>query len=162
MFEIEVDVSELESYTKFLDKASDGDMVLGAFKSFVSDYRDHLIANSPIGDIKVHPDAGRLKNSWTQPSYTKAGNTYTATIHNTAEYSGWVNDGHYQEPGRYVPAIHAQLVHYYVPGLYFVERTADEMALRSNSIIKSELLKEWKKLRTQYYDRKGEELAGLI
>lgn len=45
-----------------------------------------------------------------------------ATIMNTVHYGPYVNWGHRQQVGRYVPAIGKRLVRAYVPGQRFLER----------------------------------------
>lgn len=49
------------------------------------------------------------------------GNLY-GSIGPTVKYAKWVNYGHAQQVGRYVPAIHRRLVRSFVPGNPFVQR----------------------------------------
>lgn len=50
------------------------------------------------------------------------------TIANTADYALYVNYGHLQTPGRYVPALGKRLVNYWVPGYKFKETAENELA----------------------------------
>ena len=51
----------------------------------------------------------------------KRGSEYFITLRNNVKYASFVNDGHRQEVGRFVPAIGKRLVNGWVNGQYFVE-----------------------------------------
>ena len=51
----------------------------------------------------------------------KRGHEYFITLRNNVKYASFVNDGHRQEVGRFVPAIGKRLVNGWVNGQYFVE-----------------------------------------
>lgn len=46
-----------------------------------------------------------MRRSWQMGTITKKGKTFTLPVLNTASYASFVNDGHRQTPGRYVPSI---------------------------------------------------------
>lgn len=51
----------------------------------------------------------------------KRGREYFITLRNNVKYASFVNDGHRQTVGRFVPAIGKKLVNGWVNGQYFVE-----------------------------------------
>ena len=81
---------------------------------------DELKSNTPV-------DTGRLRSSWYRHGVTKSGSTYTCEILNKAHYCDYVEYGHRQEVGRYVPAIGKRLVRAYVRGRYFIKRTVNTL-----------------------------------
>ena len=48
---------------------------------------------------------GTLRDAWTILPVEKQGNNYVVTIVNNTEYASYVEFGHRQRPGRYVPAL---------------------------------------------------------
>lgn len=160
MLEVYVDDKDIDRFSWGLDYFSKN-AVRNSLNRLAINVRAKLVKNSPVGIEGEDEHPGLLKRSWKPPEITGGAGYYTATITNTTNYSADVNNGHYQPVGQYVPAIHARLVHYYVPGLYFAEQTLDEMGYETNSILSSEMLRQWDGIRTNYYDVKGEELAGL-
>lgn len=152
---------EMMGWDEFITKLirlKNGDFVNPAFKKFVNHVRDVVIEGTPVGDDRdEHP--GLMKKSWGQPVYSIDSSNYeTATVTNSVDYGVASNYGHFQEVGLYVPAIDARLVHEYVPGTYALEASLQKAELDFESIIKPSILAVWEDVRTDYYDRPGEEL----
>lgn len=55
----------------------------------------------------------------------RSGNRLTTNIYNPVWYASFVEYGHKQEPGRYVPAIEKQLVKDFVPGKYYANQAVN-------------------------------------
>lgn len=72
-----------------------------------------------------------MRRSWDAEAVKKQGGTYSVKVFNTASYASYVNDGHRQRPGRFVPAIGKRLVQSWVPGQHITEEA--EMAVRKVS-----------------------------
>lgn len=72
-------------------------------------WRDDVKGNTP-------EDNGDLRNSWVFEGVTKSGFIFEMELANNLEYALYVELGHRQEPGRYVPAIGKRLKADYVPG----------------------------------------------
>lgn len=62
-----------------------------------------------------------MRRSWGAESVKKQGSTYSVKVFNSASYASYVNDGHRQRPGRFVPAIGKRLVRSWVPGQHIAE-----------------------------------------
>lgn len=58
---------------------------------------------------------------------SKSGATYTVEIINPVQYASYVEFGHRQEVGRYVPALGKRLVQGWVPGQYFLTRSEQDL-----------------------------------
>lgn len=151
---ISVDLQGFDEFISKLDYLKNGGILDGGFRAFCNKARQIAVDGTPVGDPKTDVHSGLMKKSWEQPKITKTSTGYQATITNTAEYGMASNYGHSQEPGRYVPAINARLVHYWVPGTYALEQSMDKAEMQWSSVVRPEVIKAWNSNRTNYYDRK--------
>lgn len=87
-------------------------------------------ANCPV-------QTGNLCNSITH----RAEGDKTMTIGTSVYYAPYVEFGHSQEPGRYVPAIGKRLVASYVPGKHFFTNALEGHVGEFQSVIEGELNK---------------------
>ena len=166
---------ELNGFDEFIDKLgrlAKGDFVNPGFQKYVNHVRQVVVDGTPVGIVGEDEHPGLMKKSWGEPVYQIGNTTSKATITNSADYSVASNYGHNQQPGLYVPAINARLVHFYVPGTYALEKSLQDAEFDFESIIKPEILKVWNDyyrstdyrgfpyytVRQSYYDRPGEEL----
>lgn len=69
----------------------------------------------------------------------KKGKTWEAGYGNSVSYGLYVNDGHRQQVGRYVPAIGKRLVKPYVPGVHMLEKGIDAANRQTDSIFNEEI-----------------------
>lgn len=77
------------------------------------DWRDDVRANTPV-------DTGDLRSSWIFAGVEKSGFIFEMDLSNNLEYADYVEYGHRQEPGRFVPAIGKRLKANYVSGYYML------------------------------------------
>lgn len=77
------------------------------------DWRDDVRANTPV-------DTGDLRRSWVFAGVEKSGFIFEMDLSNNLEYADYVEYGHRQEPGRFVPAIGKRLKADYVSGYYML------------------------------------------
>lgn len=66
---------------------------------------------------------------------TKEGNIYKITLLNPIEYASYVNNGHRQTSGRYVPALGKRLKDSWVDGKFFVEIAEEELKGNADKIV---------------------------
>lgn len=74
---------------------------------------------------------GTLRRGWTAGGIERHGDNYTITVINAVFYASYVEYGHRQLPGRYVPALGKSLKKAWVPGklmLTLSERDIQRMA----------------------------------
>lgn len=77
-------------------------------------------ANTPVA-------TGTLRRSWTASGAGYTAGSWSVTLTNNAEYASYVEDGHRQTPGRYVPAIGKKLKASWVPGQHFMKNSVAEI-----------------------------------
>ena len=70
---------------------------------------------------------GTLRRAW-RVSHEKTGDDHIITAENPEEYSSYVEYGHRQTPGRYVPALGKRLKASWVNGKFMLRTSADEIA----------------------------------
>lgn len=83
----------------------------------------------------------RLRNSWQVGNVGKFNNFYVIEVFNSAEYAPYVEYGHMQIPGRYVPAINRKLKKSWVEGRFMLTISENEMKQNAQGIIERELTK---------------------
>lgn len=70
---------------------------------------------------------GLLKDRWKIGAIVKKGDDYMIEVFDDTKYASFVEDGHRQKVGRYVPAIGKRLVKPWVEGRFMMKLTADEI-----------------------------------
>lgn len=70
---------------------------------------------------------GELKRSWRVGRIFRSGSLISIEIINTKEYASYVEFGHRQTPGRYVPALGKQLKKSWVPGKLMMTKSIQEI-----------------------------------
>lgn len=70
---------------------------------------------------------GTLRRAWRVSIVEKQGSEYTVTVENPTEYASYVEFGHRQTPGRYVPALGKSLKASWVQGKFMMTISAQEV-----------------------------------
>ncbi|WP_119325703.1 HK97 gp10 family phage protein [Companilactobacillus musae] len=70
---------------------------------------------------------GNLRRQWSIVGPTYTGNAFVIELQNNTEYASYVEDGHRQTPGRYVPTIGKRLKASWVPGTHMLMKTMFEI-----------------------------------
>lgn len=78
---------------------------------------------------------GSLRDAWTILPIEKHGEQYTVTIINNLEYASYVEYGHRQTPGRYVPALGKTLKASWVKGRFMLTISEQEVKTLAPSIL---------------------------
>ncbi len=114
-----IDVSELEDYVRRVEAAS-RDLRPYAAKTLEEVGNEFLEIVQAEIQRKQNVDMGKLLASFSKGG---PGNIYrldsgglTLTIGTNVEYAQWVNDGHRQRPGRFVPGVWEGKHFRYIPG----------------------------------------------
>lgn len=83
---------------------------------------------------------GTLKRGWTAGlPYNVMNNTHRIDIINQVEYASYVEYGHRQEPGRFVPSLGKRLKLSWVPGKLFMTKSVVELDAQADAIIQRKL-----------------------
>lgn len=83
-------------------------------------------------------ETGEKKES----NVVKHGNEYEVVLKNNVYYAGYVEHGHRQQPGRYVPAIGKRLKRAWVSGKHFVLKSEIKVRRELPRLVKAEM-KRW-------------------
>ena len=114
--------------TKEIIKATD-EAIYNALDIIGNKAADYAAALAPV-------DTGNLKNSMTSEVSQDEKAVYIGTA---VKYAPFVEFGHFQEPGRYVPAIEKRLVREYVPGKPFLKPAIQNHIDEYKNILETEL-----------------------
>ena len=70
---------------------------------------------------------------------TKSGDTYTIIVTNTVAYAAYVEFGHRQTPGRYVPVLGKRLKQNFVEGQYMLTNSEKDLELIATRVLQQKL-----------------------
>lgn len=104
-----------------------------------------VIPRTPVGDYATETgkNGGTLQRGWTAEnmSLTKSGSYYIVRVVNPVKYASYVEFGHRQTPGRFVPAIGKQLKSGWVDGRYFLTLSEEKLERIAPAILQKRLEK---------------------
>lgn len=86
--------------------------------------------------VTITTNSEHMKRSWNAGAVEQNGREYKVKVFNTASYASYVNDGHRQQPGRYVPILGKRLVDNWVDGLNMAEKAEKETERQSKNILR--------------------------
>lgn len=78
---------------------------------------------------------GTLRDAWTILPIEQQGNNYVITLVNNTEYASYVEYGHRQTPGRYVPALGKRLKAGWVKGRFMMTISIQEVEKLTPAIL---------------------------
>lgn len=155
-----VDFRDFERAQKQLEKLAEVDfdrITQDLTKEIASRVLAKAIKRTPVG---VAPDVseaifeehwsdyegGTLRRGWQVGQVTKKGNLYEIEVYNPVEYAPYVEYGHRQQPGRYVPALGKRLKSSWVEGKFMLTISIQEVEAQSRALIESRVMEELKKV----------------
>lgn len=146
---IKVDTSQLKAFSdkiKALSTTQKEAFFEQACKGMAGRYLALVIPATPVGKSTsgangVTHEGGTLRRGWAidANSASNMDGGYSITITNSVEYASYVENGHRQTPGRYVPAIGKRLVASWVNGQFFVKTSEDALETQAPTILNSML-----------------------
>ncbi len=131
---VKVDCREMKAFAQRIE-ALNGQRREQFFESSARKTAEHLLAlvipATPVGS------AGTLQRGWTggegaaaysaQMTVQNAGKGYSITVTNPVPYASFVEYGHHQTPGRFVPAIGRPLEEDWVDGRFFLRSSEEQL-----------------------------------
>ena len=97
--------------------------------------------------IKRTPsDTGNLRRNWVVSDVRKNDSNYEIEVSNSTEYASYVEFGHRQTPGRFVPAIGKRLKKSWVKGKFMLTISEDELKRQAPAVIEKKITEWLKKL----------------
>ena len=97
-----------------------------------------------VNGKEYHIQTEHMRRSWGTGKLERAARDYRMAVTNSASYASFVNDGHRQTPGRFVPILGKRLVANFVEGKHITEIAQAYTESKAGGIIRrqtSELLK---------------------
>ena len=82
---------------------------------------------------------GNLRRSWQVGNVVRRGNAFEIEVFNTAEYASYVEYGHRQTQGRYVPALGKRLKNGWVKGRFMLTVSEEYMRLQLHAVLEKRL-----------------------
>lgn len=133
--EIRVNKGDLEALLSRLE-SGDAEQVIGtAMKKLAQTTVSVAKGNTPV-------DKGQLRRSWV----IKEATPQRVVVSNYAAYVEYVEYGHRQTPGRFVPVLGKRLKHSWVRGQFFAKRSSETIHKRADSIMRPIVIEEVKKI----------------
>lgn len=116
-----------------------------------------VVSRTPVGDysetyeltedgdlVESGRQGGELRRAWLWDNtleVSHTGGVYKVEVKNSKEYASYVEYGHRQEPGRYVPAIAKQLKSSWVEGRFMLTKSEEEIRRIAPKFLEKELEK---------------------
>lgn len=132
LISVSVDVSELEAWQQRIATLADAQKDQ-FFRHATAELANRLLA---LVIPRTPSVTGNLRRGWLQTgggstvslaSIQRTSDGYSITITNPVYYASYVEEGHRQEPGRYVPALGKRLVASWVEGQHFLKISEQEL-----------------------------------
>lgn len=146
---------DLSGFEELLKKTQELQNNISSLNEEITDnlaqhYLAEAIANTPVGALAISPDgkyrseSEHMRRSWEAERI----NDSTVKVQNSASYASYVNDGHRQRPGRFIPVLGKRLTKSFVKGLHIQEKAEAATRRASDKITKNALddyLSTWSK-----------------
>ena len=117
------DNSQFEEFAKHVNAEITGGQLKNEVKKSVKNvgetYKRNAEANTPV-------KTGDLRRSWQLNGPIFSGADITIELRNSKNYASFVENGHRQTPGRYVPAIVKKLKVSWVSGQHFLQKATKQ------------------------------------
>lgn len=135
----EVDFAQLKTLADNLEKLDTDAMCEHITKKTAAKLLRTVKSATPRGETQTLVRGWNVNKDITP---TKKGNKYEVVLKNNVYYADYVEHGHRQEPGRYVPAIGKRLKRAWVPGKHFVLKSEIKVRKELPKLVKAEM-KRW-------------------
>ncbi|WP_294762090.1 HK97 gp10 family phage protein [uncultured Lactobacillus sp.] len=117
------DNSHFEEFAKHVNAEVSGGQLKNEVKNSVKNvgeaYKKNAEARTPV-------KTGDLRRNWMLKGPFFSGSDITVELQNSKNYASFVENGHRQTPGRYVPTIGKRLKASWVPGQHFLQKATSE------------------------------------
>ena len=126
------DNSQFEEFAKHVNAQVSGGQLKNEVKNSVKNvgetYKHNAEANTPV-------KTGDLRRSWQLIGPIFSGAEISIELRNSKNYASFVENGHRQTPGRYVPAIGKRLKASWVPGQHFLQKATKQTSNQMPQLI---------------------------
>lgn len=103
---------------------------------------------TPVGVYEADSGmtGGNLRRQWHISGIKKSGNCYEILVINKSEYATYVENGHRQEPGRYVPVLGKRLKSAWVRGVFMLKISEEELRKIAPQLLEKKLKQKLKEV----------------
>ena len=138
---IKVQFDELKEFKKIIEEIEKEkeQLMIDTIKELAARLLRKVIKRTPS-------DTGNLRRNWTVSDVRKNGENYEIEVSNSAEYASYVEFGHRQTPGRFVPAIGKRLKKSWVKGKFMLTISENELQKQAPAVIEKKITEWLKKL----------------
>ena len=138
---IKVQFDGLKEFQKIIQEMEKGkeQLMIDTIKELATRLLRKVIKRTPS-------DTGNLRRNWTVSDVRKNGENYEIEVSNSAEYASYVEFGHRQTPGRFVPAIGKRLIKFWVKGKFMLTISESELQKQAPAVIEKKITEWLKKL----------------
>lgn len=129
---VRVDTQELRQFKEKLESINTDSLL----KEIAADLAARLLRKVKK---RTPVDTGELRRNWQVSNIRLFERFCVVEIYNSTEYAEYVEFGHRQTPGRYVPAIGKRLKKAWVPGKFMLTLSAKELENMKDRIIRQKV-----------------------
>lgn len=153
MADIEIDFSQFTDFVDGIVESASPEAVrtvqVNAANKLGVEYLGKAIKETPnrgvqkrqVGDKLITTDSEHMKRSWGAEPARFIGGQYQVKVFNSASYASYVNDGHRQHVGQFVPILGKRLVKPWVDGQHMAEKAEKHTRKIADSVLQSEILR---------------------
>lgn len=156
MADVKLNIDQWKGFAEAVAKTTDPKRIdeakANALRLMAAAYLRAAKTQTPTGErgtVEVngkeyHIQTEHMRRSWEVGKLERGARDYRMAVTNSASYASFVNDGHRQTPGRFIPIIGKRLVANFVDGQHMAEKAQAYTESKAGGIIRrqtSELLK---------------------
>lgn len=156
MADVELNVDQWKDFAEAVAKTTDPKRIdeakTNAVRLMAAAYLRMAKTQTPTGargavevnGKEYHIQTEHMRRSWDVGTLERGARVYQMAVTNSASYASFVNDGHRQTPGRFIPILGKQLVNNFVKGKHITEIAQVYTESKAGGIIQrqtAELLK---------------------
>lgn len=137
------DFKKLQEHMDKITQKEMDDFIASCVKAIAAEVLSRVIPRTPVGQYpkKSGKKGGTLKRNWTVRIIGSEGGAFKAEVINPMEYSSYVEFGHRQTPGRYVPALGKRLKKGWVQGRFMLTISEQEVQKLTPKLLEARLEK---------------------
>lgn len=130
-----VNIDGLNQFSRDLKSVDMNKMHEGALDEVCQRIYAGAVKRTPVGESFEEHIGGQLRMNWSISKTEKQSDKLMRKIYNNTEYASYVEYGHRQNVGQFVPRLGKKLKSPWVNGKFMLTRTEDEIKPNVGSIL---------------------------
>lgn len=148
MADVKLNIDQWKKFAEAVAETTDPKRIdeakSNAVRLMAAAYLRAAIKETPTGErgtVEVngkeyHIQTEHMRRSWGTGKLERVARDYRMAVTNSASYASFVNDGHRQTPGRFVPILGKRLVANFVEGQHMAEKAQAYTESKAGAIIR--------------------------